>query len=462
MFQLYDNTRRRVCIAAFFVLGVLPVALVAAWCANRYLPGHLRAEAEQLGRQLGLDVRLEGLKHLRPGAVLYEGLEIADPETGQVLLKCRLLEVASQQSDDRDRRRPTLALLASQPEIEAAAIGRLWELLQRTVECHHGRLDADLRIAAGEVTLQAGADSQTLTDVEGSLETLPAGTDAQVRFRLAGADTPEPIRIRVVRNRQLSPPASGFELYTGGGELPCNVLAMGLGELKPLGARCRFRGYLWANETPQGWEGEITGQMARLDLGGLVSDHFPHRLSGSGELVIQSARFRRGRLEEASGTLAVGPGMIDRSLIEAAADRLGLTPGKGDSPIFGPTLRVQARKSGQSPERPNAAERIAYEQLAFSLTLDAAGVKLQGRCTTGEPGTILADRNGRLLGEAVEQPKPIAALVQTLVPQSAVQVPASRQTDWLLRHLPVPEVMPPDPESAPSHARLRLRETQQK
>jgi len=441
MFQLYDNTRRRVCIAGFFALGVLPVALVAAWCASRYLPGHLRAEAEQLGRQLGLDVRLEGLKHLRPGAVLYEGLEIADPETGQVLLKCRLLEVASQQGEDRDRRRPTLALLASQPEIEAAAVGRLWELLQRTVECHHGRLDADLRIAAGEVTLRAGADSQTLTDVEGSLDTLSAGADAQVRFRLAGADTPEPIRIRVVRNRQLSPPASGFELYTGGGELPCNVLAMGLGELKPLGARCRFRGYLWANETPQGWEGEITGQMARLDLGGLVSDHFPHRLSGSGELVIQSARFRRGRLEEASGTLAVGPGMIDRSLIEAAADRLGLIP---------------------VAERPNAAERIAYEQLAFSLTLDAAGVKLQGRCTNGEPGTILADGNGRLLGEPSEQPKPIAALVQTLVPQSAVQVPASRQTDWLLRHLPVPEVMPPDPKSVPSHARLRLRETQQK
>jgi hypothetical protein len=314
-------------------------------------------------------------------------------------------------------------------------------LLQRTVECHHGRLDADLRIAAGEVTLRAGADSQTLTDVEGNLETLPAGADAQVRFRLAGADTPEPIRIRVVRNRQLAPPASGFELYTGGGELPCNVLAMGLGELKPLGACCRFRGYLWANETPQGWEGEITGQMARLDLGGLVSDHFPHRLSGSGELVIQSARFRRGRLEEASGTLAVGPGTIDRSLIEAAADRLGLTP---------------------AADRPNAAERIPYEQLAFSLTLDAAGVKLQGRCTNGEPGTILADRNGRLLGEPAEQPKPIAALVQTLVPQSSVQVPASRQTDWLLRHLPVPEVMPPDPESVPSHARLRLRETQQK
>ena len=283
MLQLYDKTRRRVCIGGFLALAVLPTALVAAWCVSRYLPGHLQAEAEQLGRQLGVEVRLQGLKHPRPGVVLYEGLEMADPETGQVLLRCRLLEVASQPADSGRHRRPTLTLTAAQPEIEAAAIHRLWELLERTIELHHGRLENDLQLAAAELTLKAGADSQSLTDLEGCLTTVSAGTDAEVHFRLAGSDTPEPVRLRVVRNRQLSPPASGFELYTGGGDLPCRMLAMGLKELKPLGTQCRFNGSLWANETPNGWEGEITGQMTDVDFGGLVSDHFPHRLSGRGD-----------------------------------------------------------------------------------------------------------------------------------------------------------------------------------
>ena len=304
------------------------------------------------------------------------------------------------------------------------------------------RLEADLRLSAAELTLRAADNSQTLTDVAGVLEDLPGGTHARLDFRLAGVNTPEPARIRLVRNRQLSPPASGFELYTGGGELPCNVLAMGLRELKPLGRRCRFRGYIWANETSDGWQGEVTGQLVELDLGGLVSDHFPHKLSGTGEATIESARFRRGRLEEGNAVVVAGPGRIARSLLTAAVDRLGLVPAAEPLPD---------------------GDLVPYQQLALAATLDAQGLRLQGRCDAAEHGIILSDGRHRLLGEPQQQPTPMVALVQTLVPQSAVQVPASRQTDWLLSHLPVPEVMPlPGAETAPPHATLRLRETLQR
>ena len=98
--------------------------------------------------------------------------------------------------------------------------------------------------------------------------------------------------------------------------------------------------------------------------------------------------------------------------------------------------------------------------MALSATLDAQGLRLRGRCADAEPGTILSDGRHRLLGEPSQQPQPVAALVQTLVPQSTVQVPASRQTDWLLRHLPVPEVIPPaGAESVPPVAHPRLPET---
>jgi hypothetical protein len=49
------------------------------------------------------------------------------------------------------------------------------------------------------------------------------------------------------------------------------------------------------------------------------------------------------------------------------------------------------------------------------------------------------------------------------VPQSEVQVPASRQTDGLLRHLPVPDVIPPPGSKGDApHARVRLGETWQR
>ena len=444
MFHLHDTTRRRICVAGFLSLGVLPALLISGWCLGRSMPGCAEAEADRIGRQLGLEVKIGGLRHLRPGAVLYEQLEAADPETSQVVFRCRLLEVARGEKTE-GQCRTTLTMIASQPEVEAGGLRRIWRCLQRNLEGYQGPLETDVQVSAAELTLRATRHSQTLTEVRGSLENLPSGTHAQLLFRLAGADTPEPARIRLVRNLQVSPPASGFELYTGGGELPCNVLAMGLDALKPMGPRCRFRGYIWASEMPDGWQGEVTGQLVDLDMGRLVSDHFPHRLAGRGDVTIQSARFCRGRLEEGNAIVVAGPGTIDRALIDATVDRLGLVAG-------GKLLSVEDKKN------------VPYDELAFLATLDSQGLRLSGRCAASEPGVILSLDRRCLLGQSQQhqKPSPAVALVQTLVPQSAVQVPAGRQTDWLLRHLPLPEVMPiPGSRTAP-HARIRLRDTWQR
>ncbi|MCE5266752.1 MAG: hypothetical protein LLG00_02565 [Planctomycetaceae bacterium] len=449
MFHLHDTTRRRLCIGGFVLLGVLPALLVGGWCVSRHLPGRVEAEARELAASLRLDVKLSAVRYLRPGVVLYEGVELAEPETHRRLLRCRLLEICSKrETDPQGQTQPTLSVVASQPEIEASAIPRAWRWLQLLLSSELGRVETDVQLCASELTLHAADGSQTLTDAQGLIECLQDGTHAQFNFRLAGVNTPEPARIRLVRNRQVSPPASGFELYTGGGELPCNVLAMALGELKPLGPRCRFRGYIWANETTDGWEGEMTGQLVGLDLTTLVNDRFPHRMSGIGELTVQSARFRHGRLEEGSAILVAGPGTVDRALLAAAVERLGLRPAANLLPSHN-SLREAA---GQ--ER-TINDRLRYKQLAIAATLDAQGLRVRGRCAGVGPGTILSDGRRPLLAES-DSPQTVAALVQTLVPQSAVQVPASRQTDWLLRHLPVPDVIPPAGSEALPVARPRL------
>jgi hypothetical protein len=460
MFRLHDNTRRRICRAAFLLLCVLPTASVSVWCARRHLPGGAAAEAKRLERELGLEVSLAGLRYLRPGRVLYEGLELRDPETGRPLLRCRALEADWQQSTDREGRpRMSLVLIASQPEIEAAAadpqVGApLGELLDRMLRRQTilrtvpGEPQTDVRLAAGQLTLRAAGGSQTLSELQGSIESFAGGTQAEASFRLAGIDTPQPIRIRIVRNRQITPPATGFELDTGGGAVPCGLLAIGLPLLERLGPRSRLRGYIWANQkggkgTSAGWEGEFAGQVYDVDLDDLVTGHFPHKLGGTAQVTIQSARFRRQRLEEASGTLVAGPGVISRSLIDAAVEQLGLV-------------------LGAEPQTPG--ELVPYEQLAVGFLIDARGLQLQGGCSEAghrseavAAGTILADRQGRLLGEPVVQPQPLVALVRTLVPASRHQVPATRQTDWLIGHLPVPQVVPPaGARPAVPQARLRL------
>jgi hypothetical protein len=369
---------------------------------------------------------------------------LADPETSQCLLRCRLLEIqwktiASGQGNGKTM----LVLRASQAEIETAGLHQLGCLLHRVMQGQTGPPAPDLRIAAGELTLRAGANSQTLTCVEGNLDNLSGGVQAVVAFRLPGADMSEPVKIRLVRNRQTTPPASGFELYTGGGALPCDLLAAGLPELGALGSRSRFRGYIWANQdctdhAIDNWSGEATGQLLGVDLGLLVSDHFPHKLSGAADMTIQTARFHHGRLEEVAGTIVAGPGVISRSLLQAAVKYMQFSSG-ADLDLLG--------------------DQVPYDQLALGLFMDGRGLRIEGRCPSTQRGIVMIDRRLCLLSAPEVQPQPAAALIQTLVPESTVQVPATNQTDWLVTHLPMPQAIAPQSrEAALPSGHLRLRQ----
>jgi hypothetical protein len=298
--------------------------------------------------------------------------------------------------------------------------------LQRALEGLGGPLENDVRLTAQDLTMRAGESSQTVVDVMGTVNSLPDGAIAQVAFHMPGDKSPEPAHIRLFRNRQVSPPASGFELDTGDGDLPCSLLALGLDRVKSLGPRCHFRGSIGATESPDGWQAEVVGQLANLDIGRLVSDHFPHKLTGTGDVTIQSASFRRGRLEEGSAMVEAGPGVVDRALLAAAVDHLGVVPPAEELP---------------------SDELVSYDRLAFLATLDSKGLHLGGQCKDAEKGTILSYGGNRLLGEP-RRPSPVVALVRMLVPQNAVQVPASRQTGWFVNLLPVPDVMQPPGSAA--------------
>jgi hypothetical protein len=443
MFRLHDKTRRRFCLAGFFLFCVAPTLGAAAWCAMRHMPWTAVEEAKALGRQLGLEVRLAGLKNLRPGVVLYEDFELADPETGQCLFHSRQLEVQwTTTTDGSGGGKPAIALIASQPEIESAGLRQLGSLLQRAMQGQTGRPAADLKVSAKELTLRAGTNSQTFTGVEGCLDNPPGGVQAIVSFRIPGIDMPEPIKIRAVRNRQTSPPASGFELSTGDGCLPCDLLAAGLPELGELGSRCRFRGYIYANQDSgrQGidkWSGEVIGQLLGVDLDRLVTDHFPHKLSGAADVTIQSARFSHGRLEQATSTILAGPGVVSRSLLQATVKHLQFKSG-ADLDLLG--------------------DQVPYDRMALDLFMDGQGLRIAGQCASANSGIVMTDRRLCLLAAPDARSRPVAAFIQTLVPESMVQVPATDQTDWLVAHLPLPPAVAPQTREAtlpPANLKLR-------
>ncbi len=427
-------TRRFSCRVGFVLFCLVPTLLVVSAIllvrSPYYQEQRRRALEQQLSQRLGVRVAVARWEPLERDGLLLRGVRLSDPETSRRLATVRVLEVR--------RSEQTWKLLASQPEIESSSLHRLWEVLHERLLRESLSEPLQAVFAARELTLRSDERSQTFTEIRGSLEPSGSGPQLSLEFRLAGTEMSEPARFRVVRNRQLKPPATGWALQTGSAALPCSLLAEQLPALKQLGPECRFQGSIWANRAQQGWQGDLSGRFLDLDLYNLVSEQFPHKLTGSARLLLTVARFDRGRLIEASGELRSDQGVVSQSLLLALRDELRLTLNTDALPVDD--------------------QRVLYQDLAIAFRLDEGGLGMAAVRDASQPGVMVRGDYDWLVAESAEPSVPVVALVRALVPLSRVLVPATRQTDPLLQALPVPQVQPASVRNARDlYSPLRLK-----
>jgi hypothetical protein len=424
---MHDRTRRWLCRAGFCLFCLLPtlgtVSAIAISRSPTFRAAEKTAWEHWLTTQSGLQATLTEITHPTHDLTLLDGLVLTDRETGAVVCRVRQIEI----SGSHDQRFLRLA----QPEIHREHVWCLWELLHQRVLRGESEFATAIQSTASELTLFAvgGELATSLVDVRCRLFDSPQGRQATFEFRDITAPDTEPAVLRVTRNRQLSPPATRWELDTRTTALPCSLLADYAEAFTGAGPHATFQGTIAATNAADGWEGEISGRFTRVDLDRLVSDRFPHKLSGLAEISLQRARFRGGRVIDVAGSITAGGGVVSLSLLEQAERTLGLRPG--------PALQLD----DQSLWR--------YQQLAFDFTIGSRGLQLVGRCVSpgdlqpAAEGILLADAQGPLLTNPQYDTLPVVALVRALSPASEIQVPATRETDALLRALPIPEIAAP-------------------
>jgi hypothetical protein len=279
------------------------------------------------------------------------------------------------------------------------------------------------------VTLRSPTGDQTYDDVEAQIESQPEQSAATVRFRLPDPQMGEPPAFSVVRQRSGGEVVTLFKLDTMSAVLPVSIFAPWL-DLQPLlGDEAAFRGSLAITRSGAGWSGELAGVVSDVDLERLVADHFPHSLNARATLAIERSRIENGRLAEANGQILSEWGTVGGSLLVSAVDLLGCVPGTappGELPFAG-------------------GKNYQFRSLSVEFTVDEEGLLLEASPDATPRGAIVLDERAEaMLFAPPPVPMALIQLVKALVPDSTVQVPATKETASLVPRLPLPAIVPPD------------------
>ena len=432
------RTRLLLCRWGFVLLCVLPTAIVSTWIVVRpFLVSSPAQKAEwerELTSRLGLVVQINNVSYPRAGFAELAGCRLLDPETRAGVAGIDQVNIL------RDGRGWQVA--ASQLSIEGSQL----KLLARAIDERllrgplvegsggHGRI----QFTASDVLVQRSVCQQTLQQMGGELNLAASGAQMTIQIRLAGAAVDsQPIRLTCKRQLSKENPATQWELDTTGVPVPCSLAAELAPELAGLGADCQFAGVVQIAHSPDELRGQLSGTLTGVDLDSLITEQFPHQLSGTATFKIEQGLIEHGKLVDLRGTMQATGGAISLSLISAAAEHLGLS--------------ASATSSDENP-----GKAIPFRQLAIGFRLNGQALSVTGNADPMQSGALLANASGPILSAPPQHSVAAVGLLRTLLPDSEHQVPATRQTAALVRLFPVPDLAPTTSARLPAHTPTRL------
>jgi hypothetical protein len=436
-----SHRRILLCRLGFVLLAIMPTLGTCGWLISRAVDRTAFASsaasptaatlAADLSRQLGVVVEIDAIQPANSEnsssdapSITYDlaGLRLLDAETSRPL--------ASADSATLTLNGNASHLAVSLVQTNVDALPQLARVLHDRVLCRPAASLPTAKLEIRQLVIAGGDAPQTLAGLALTLSCTPAGPQAELAFHPASVPPNSPqVRLSLARNRDVAPPATLITLDTAGHALPLSLIAALLPELQSIvrsdaAGGVSFRGSAQFVPARDGASGTLAGTFRGVDLDRLVSERFPHHLSGQAELVVDRAVFSGGRLESLGGRLLAERGGISPSLVAAASEHLAL-----DTPLDAAAI---------------ASDRLLpFTQLAIGFRLDGHAIELTGMAGLRSQGALLVGPHGPLLAAPPAHRTAAVGLVRMLVPASEIQVPATREASTLIGLFPTPDIAPP-------------------
>lgn len=419
MFIERSSARIRTARTVFVLLGLFPCAALCGWAVLRHSVTHRDAIARRGERLLGLPVRIDRVEHVRPDALRLRGCTLSSTD-GEDVLAVPVVDVESSPSEVHVR----LERVACSPQLARMLTALAQQWLRQP-----SRFPLNCVVDVGEVSWSTGPETSDARTSQAAV-----ARSAGVRIECVAANGSR--AVRVTRGEPTGPAASVDEIRmvvsagAGTGEagepsrvraeltgavaspLPVAILeacaGLAAGSL-PFGGAAVVSGRFEASCEDASWSGTARARFERVELAE-ASRHLPHRMSGEATLVIDRVDWTRGQVDACDGQFSVVNGVVEQRLLDALVSAVGCRPG----PAYRPVQGEQAR---------------GIDEAAGRLRIGPAGLDL--RAATGR-GTALALTRGAVILEEPPAAVPLERVAWAVSPPSAMPVPASKATGWLL------------------------------
>jgi hypothetical protein len=278
--------------------------------------------------------------------------------------------------------------------------------------------------------------SQTLTEVRVVLQ---RGDTRLIHgaFRVAGVMMPRAAEIRVEQVRYDDEPATNLSWQTGGAALPVAAWAGRFPALAQLGPRAEFRGEAAIELKADAWSATLSGELLHVDLDRLVSDQFPHKLSGEANFVLDRVQIRDGQLVSMAGRMDAGPGVIGASLIDAASKHW-----------------QWSKHAGAHHGEDDSGARGGYQRISAQFEISSHTLRLAGTCQGPLSETILISQDNASWQTPGESAYPSISLIRVLAGSGELDVPATAAARQLIGVLPLPDPVEKEEPTEPPRGHL--------
>ena len=369
--RLRDKIRRRIARTVLAVFGWIPLVALIFIAFFIRSKTYVEWSESTIANALEMQVNFESFECPRWDTSRFERVTLSDPETGEPVLKCALLEVEHQHTKTPI---PLLRIRLKDCKIYMDNSVSLWSFVHRSFA--HRRLWKNMQVEFSAVNASFNScNSQRIRFISGTLKDVDAGAEGVFAIYLedrmeAGktGESNDPVRLKIAQLTNASPVTTTIALDASKRPIASGMISHWYAPLKRLSGNSSFTGTVVAANAGAGWDGTVTGEFDNVDLSQMFIKAGRAQLVAKAKISIDKGEFIDQRLVSARGRVDAQNGVIDRGLLD--------------------TLVTQLRLSGSGMFNPYS-DATQFRQIAFGFDIQNEMISFTGKCSSCPPGTIL-------------------------------------------------------------------------